>query len=168
MPTLRIGIVFGLVLSGAWESAIAADPSDVSQPAAAPSQESRPLSRDDFAARRQRLQQQPRQPAQRPTAWQLQNPSNIDNRTPTSPQLDGYVAPNTYFGPQFREWSHLSPPVSQTQRPANITAVPLLPQAGVPIAPYSYWGADNARWSHVTIGRSEPSPTGGWRMRPGW
>jgi hypothetical protein len=127
---------------------------------------------EDFAARRQRLQDQQRrqqalEAARRPTDWQLQNPSNPANRNPTSPQLGGYVAPNTYFGPQFRDWSQQSPPVSQTQRPANITPVPLLEQTGAPIAPYTYWGPDNARWSHVTIHRAEPDPLGGWRLRPG-
>jgi hypothetical protein len=127
---------------------------------------------EDFAARRQRFQDQLRrqqalEAARRPTDWQLQNPSNPANRSPTSLQLGGYVAPNTYFGPQFRDWSHQSPPVSQTQRPANITPVPLLEQTGAPIAPYTYWGPDNARWSHVTINRAEPDPFGGWRLRPG-
>ncbi|MDZ4688534.1 MAG: hypothetical protein SH850_25955 [Planctomycetaceae bacterium] len=136
---------------------------------AAPAAPAKPPARDDFAARQQRLQQQQAvQDANKPTAWQLQNPSGIENRSPTSRELPGYVATNNYFGAQFRDWSNLSAPVSQSQTPANITPTTPLTQTNVMISPYSYWGADNARWSNVTISNPQMNPLGGWTISPGW
>jgi len=139
----------------------------------APAAPAKPAARDDFAARQQRLQQQQAtqqsaQDANKPTAWQLQNPSGLENRSPTSREIPGYVSTNNYFGAQFRPWSHLSDPVTQPQTPANITPTPPLAQSGVMTAPLSYWGADNARWSNVTISQPQLNPLGGWTIPPGW
>lgn len=117
---------------------------------------------------RQESQQQAWQEAHKPTEWQLQNPSGIDNRYPTSREIPGYVAPNSYFGPQFREWNQMSPPVSQSQWPANMTPTTPLLQTNIPVAPLSYWGAGSAQWSNVTVPRPQASPLGGWTIPGGW
>lgn len=124
----------------------------------------------DSASRQ--LQQQTweraQQDARRPTEWQLQNPSGWQNRNPTSRELPGYVSPNNYFGPQYREWSQMSPPVSQSERPANMTPTTPLLQSNAPVAPLNYWGESNVRWNNITIPRPQPSPFGSWTIAPGW
>lgn len=122
----------------------------------------------DQALQRQREFLQQQAYANRPTEWQLQNPSGIQNRSPTSPNIDGYVAPNNYFGANQRVWTNLSGPVVQQQMPANISPTIPLTQTNVMIAPYTYYGASNAGWSNVTTGGATPSPLGGWNYRPGW
>jgi hypothetical protein len=178
MPISRIAasVTLLILIAGSAESA---DPAPgnyeavpVSTPVKPTANQSAPR-RDDFAARQQRLQhqqamQQRIQEANRPTAWQMQNPSNPQNRIPTSSELPGYVAPNTYFGPQFRTWNNQSAPVTQSQPPANISpSLPLI-QSNAMIAPYSYWGGGNARWSNVTTVTPQPSPFGSWTIAPGW
>jgi hypothetical protein len=178
MPSSRIGAtaVLLILLVGSAESADSAPGKDAAVPASTPAKPAANLStpkRDDFAARQQRLQQQQTfqqrvQDANRPTAWQLQNPSNPQNRNPTSSEISGYVAPNSYFGPQFREWNNQSAPVTQSQPPTNISpSLPLI-QSNAMIAPYSYWGGDSAGWSNVNIVNPQPSPFGSWTINPGW
>jgi len=179
MRIANVRIVAGLLILAAGLSAESAD----SQPGRkdlppqgtpAKSTASPPApKRDDFAARQQRLQQQQTwqqrsQEANRPTTWQMQNPSNPQNNSPTDPKVNGYIAPNTYFGAEFREWHNQSPTVTQNQPPSNISPSLPLMQSNAMIAPNSYWGADNARWSNMTIVNPQPSPFGSWTIRSGW
>lgn len=128
---------------------------------------------DDFTSRQVRLQQQQAQQkafeeSNRPTAWQLQNPSNLQNRIPTDSNLPGYVSTNNYFGAQFREWSNMTGPVTQSQWPANMTPTVPLIQTNVMMAPRTYWGADSLRWSNVSTPPAQLNPLGGWTTHPGW
>ena len=106
--------------------------------------------------------------ANRPTAWQLQNPSGEQNRFATDDVNRGYTAPNTYFGAQFRDWSGLSAPAYERQLPPGMNAVPPLTSQDVMIAPYSYWGAENQMWNQVSPGGATMDPLGGWNTRVGW
>ncbi len=131
---------------------------------------------EQFAERTKRQQEEARQrrlkaeweAAHRPTAWQLQNPSGEWNRYPADQTRPGYMAPNTYYGPQFRQWNQQSNPVYERQLPPNQVAVPPLPQTSAPVAPYSYWGASNQRWNMISPGGATRDPLGGWNMRSGW
>lgn len=129
--------------------------------------------RDSFQQRMQQLQkerlQAERDAANRPTAWQLQNPSGIQNRTGESQfHVNGYQAPNTYYGAPQRPWSNLSAPISEPQQPSNITPVPPLTQTRVMVAPYTYWGRQNNRWNMVSPAEATPYRLGGWNLGLGW
>lgn len=106
--------------------------------------------------------------ANRPTAWQLQNPAGEFNRSATDKEPNGMLAPNTYYGPQFREWSGMSAPVYERTLPPNMVPVPPLTQTNVMIAPNTYLGADNYRWHQVSPGSATMNPLGGWNLRTGW
>ncbi len=127
---------------------------------------------DEFQKRlqqdRERKRQQEIEYANRPNEWQLQNPSGPQNRSTVDPRPAGYVAPNTYFGPQYRNWSQLSAPVYERTLPPNMTPVPPLTQTNVMVAPYSYWGADNQHWLQMSPGGATQSGLGGWNYRVGW
>ena len=116
----------------------------------------------------QAAQRKASEEARRPTEWQLQNPSGRRNHFPTARYPNGNIAPNDYFGPQFREWNQMSPPLFEKQLPSNMTAVPPLPQTNVMVAPLSYWGTANQRWNQVSPGQANPDPRGGWNFRSGW
>jgi len=99
----------------------------------------------------------------RPTAWQLQNPSGLQNRTPTdSPR--GYIAPNTYFGSDQRAWTNQSAPIAMPQMPANYFSVPPVNFSNVLLAPNTYWGPANQSWSNVRTTTAIPSGLGGWNL----
>ena len=106
--------------------------------------------------------------ANRPTAWQLQNPAGEFNRSATDKEPNGVIAPNTYYGPQFREWNGMSAPVYERTLPPNMVPVPPLTQTNVMIAPNTYLGADNYRWHQVSPGSASMNPLGGWNLRAGW
>lgn len=141
------------------------------QPAITPSPaEGAQAGRETLEARVKRLREQQQaamlREAHRPTAWQLQNPSGLDNRFPAD-DVPANMAPNTYYGKQFRDWNQMSGPVYERQLPQNQTAVPPLTQTRVMVAPYSYWGPQNQRWHNMSPGSARPSPLGGWNMTPG-
>lgn len=125
-------------------------------------------------ARRQQMEQRREQlrkaweEAHRPTAWQLQNPSGTQNRIPTEAFPSGPLAPNTYYGPQFRQWNQMSPPVYERTLPYNMQAVPPVTQTNVMLAPNTWWNSRNNRWNQITPGSASPSPLGGWNTRIGW
>lgn len=129
--------------------------------------------RDAFQQRIQQVQQerlrQEFESANRPTSWQLQNPSGIQNRYGESQfHVSGYQAPNTYFGKDQRPWTNLSAPLYERELPPNIVPVPPLTQSPVMIAPYSYWGPENTQWNMVSPARVNPNPLGGWNYATGW
>ncbi|MBI1349075.1 hypothetical protein GC163_22615 [bacterium] len=129
--------------------------------------------RDEFQQRIQQVQQermrQEFEAAHRPTAWQLQNPSGIQNRYGESQfHVNGYQAPNTYFGAEYRPWSNMSAPLFEPQQPPNIVPVPPLTQTEVMVAPYSYWGPQNNLWHQVSPAVGSPNPLGSWDIGPGW
>lgn len=120
------------------------------------------------AVRRQQVQQQVQQAVadqQRPTAWALQNPSGPENRIPTAPGPTGPLAPNNYFGPEFRAWSNLSAPVSMTQLPFNQSAAPPVTESNVPLAPNTYYGPQFAEWNNLSTSTGVLNPLGGWNYR---
>jgi len=125
--------------------------------------------REERLHREQQVQQQLdaiRAEARRPTAWQFQNPSGGHNRFPTDPPR-GYTAPNTYFGPDYRDWSRMSGPASLSQLPANYYTPPPVIFSNVPVAPNMYYGAANQSWSNIRVGDGVPSALGGWNWVPG-
>lgn len=114
----------------------------------------------------QQVQDQQRQADEnrpKPTNWQMQNPSNPTNHTPTS--MNGTVATNNYFGNQFRDWNRLSQPAPMTQLPFNQTAVPAINQTSLYTAPNTYFGTQNSGWSNLQSPQPEMNPVGGWRYR---
>ncbi|MDX1967202.1 MAG: hypothetical protein SFV23_08535 [Planctomycetaceae bacterium] len=127
---------------------------------------------DEFQKRlqqdRERQRRQEIEYANRPTEWQLQNPSGQQNHSTVDPRPTGYVAPNTYYGPQFRDWSRMSAPAYERKLPPNMQSVPPLTKTQVMVAPYTYWGADNQRWLQMTPGNATQSGLGGWNYRVGW
>lgn len=115
------------------------------------------------AQQSQRRQQQDDDNRPKPTNWQMQNPSNPQNNTPTvMPQS---LASNHYFGRQFDSWSNLSQPAPMTQLPFNQTAVPAINQTNLYIAPNSYFGNQNANWNNLSTAQPEMNPSGGWIYR---
>lgn len=108
--------------------------------------------------------------SQRPqvTNWQLQNPSGASNYSPTDPHVTGFLAPNTYFGPQFRPWEGMSGPLYEANLPPNQTAVPPVTRSDVYLAPDTYWNPANNRWNQMSPGGATPDPLGGWTTRIGW
>jgi hypothetical protein len=102
----------------------------------------------------------------RPTAWQLQNPSGAQNRAPTDMMPRGYVTSNTYTGPQFRDWHNLSAPVMLPHQPADYLRPSPVTFTNVSLAPNTYWGPANQGWSNVRVGTAVPSGLGGWNYTP--
>uniref|UniRef100_A0A7C4LNM1 Uncharacterized protein n=1 Tax=Schlesneria paludicola TaxID=360056 RepID=A0A7C4LNM1_9PLAN len=101
-----------------------------------------------------------------PTDWQLQNPSGPLNQSPTEAAPRGYLAPNTYFGPAFREWQQMSGPITIQQQPFNQQPVPTVLEAAVPLAPNTYWGPSQAAWSNLHTPPVTRHAFGGWNTRP--
>lgn len=128
--------------------------------------------RETFEERARKLReqelQQAWQAARRPTEWQMQNPSGEFNRFPTDKQLNGFVARNTYYGPHFREWNQMSPPVYEQTLPYNMQSVPPITQTNVMVAPNTYRGSSNYRWNLMAPGSAIANPLGGWNTRVGW
>ncbi|OYW21231.1 MAG: hypothetical protein B7Z55_06005, partial [Planctomycetales bacterium 12-60-4] len=94
--------------------------------------------------------------------------SGQENQYRTELLPSGYIAPNTYFGPQQREWSGLSAPVYEQFLPYNMTPVTPVTQTDVMLAPLNYWGADSQRWLQMSPVDASPNPLGGWNTRFGW
>lgn len=128
--------------------------------------------RESFEERTRKLREQELQrawqEARRPTEWQMQNPSGEFNRVPTDKQLNGFVARNTYYGPQFREWNQMSRPVYEQTLPYNMQSVPPITQTNVMVAPNTYRGSNNYRWNLMAPGSATANPLGGWNTRIGW
>jgi hypothetical protein len=176
-PTFKAEIAMPALELIAWSGILLGQAADSAGPAVAVSPETPPPAANPSETWQQRLtqlqtvqqvrQQQALQAfANRPTAWQLQNPSGAQNRFPTDTGPNGYLAPNTYFGPLYRDWSNLSGPVMLSQMPANYTSVPPVNYSNVPLAPNTYWGAANQSWSNVRLGNVVPNSSGGWTYRP--
>lgn len=183
MPPWRRWTLLILSVGFASASADSADPParppNAPGPAIAPPMRSAPIpprggapAQDESWPERQREAEQLRQLqawrayVNRPTAWQLQNPSGAQNRSPTDVLPRGYVMSNTYAGPQHREWSNVSAPVMLPQMPAGYVSVPPVPSTNVPLAPNTYWGPANQSWSNVRVGTAVPNGLGGWNYTP--
>lgn len=105
-------------------------------------------------------QQQANNDRPKPTTWQLQNPANPQNNSPT--EMTGTIAPNNYFGSQFHDWSNVSHPEPMTQLPFNQNFVPTIDQSNLYTAPNSYYGGQFSNWSNISTGQPEMNPFGGW------
>lgn len=99
----------------------------------------------------------------KPTTWQLQNPANPQNNSPT--EMTGPIATNNYFGSQFHHWSNISHPTPMAQLPFNQTAVPTINQTNLYTAPNNYYGSQFSNWSNLSSGQPVTNPFGGWNYR---
>jgi hypothetical protein len=77
------------------------------------------------------------------------------------------VAPNTYYGAEYRSWSNLSAPVTMPQMPAGYFTPPLAVRSDAPLTTNTWWGAADRSWSNIRIGGATPSASGGWNYIPG-
>ncbi|HET6422140.1 MAG TPA: hypothetical protein VFG20_00570 [Planctomycetaceae bacterium] len=143
----------------------APEPAALLRAQAAEAQKSVPSFADRMRAAQQARQQQQAIEANRPlpTQWQLQNPANSSNLVPT--QMNGPVAPNTYFGPQFHSWSNVQQPATMTQLPFNQTATTPINQTNLYTAPNVYFGSQFSGWNNLRNGNVEPNAFGGWNYR---
>lgn len=135
-------------------------------PTGSPQQRQREVETRQLQQLLQRQRELARTNLPRLTAWQLQNPSGSQNRSPTDFFPGGTLAPNTYFGPAHREWNQLTGPVTLTQMPFNYRAEPSVLHANVPLAPPTYWGRAQADWSQVRTFSAAPHAFGGWNLGP--
>lgn len=134
--------------------------------AGSPQQPKREVETRQWQQLHQRHREQAKASIPRLTAWQLQNPSGSQNRSPTGFTPSGFLAPNTYFGPAHREWNQLTGPVTLTQMPFNYRAEPTVLYANVPLAPPTYLGRAQADWSQVRTFSASPHAFGGWNVGP--
>ena len=163
------GIALCLILGAAAHAADSADPPTTADTPASTKKTPEP---ETWEQRLRRLRQEDRQRAldafaNRPTAWQLQNPSGAQNRYPTDVTPRGYVTTNTYSGPQYRDWNNQSAPVMVPTLPATYSPAPSVIFSNVPLAPNTYWGPANLNWSNVRVGSAVPNGLGGWNYVPG-
>ncbi len=97
----------------------------------------------------------------RPTNQMLQNPSGAFNMTHSGISSSQQMAPNTYFGGQFQNWSNQQP-VRQMSSTFGETNRFQPGAFGGYVAPNTYVGSGFSSWNNLSQGGISTGATGSW------
>lgn len=97
----------------------------------------------------------------RPTNQMLQNASGAFNMTHSGFSTSQQMAPNTYLGPQFQNWTNQQ---SVPQMPASFGEMSRMQPGpfGGYVSPNTYVGPAYTTWNHMSHGTVNPGATGSW------
>ncbi len=106
-------------------------------------------------------QQEWEEQQRRPTNQMLMNPSGAQNMTHSGISNNQQMAPNTYLGPQFQNWSNQR---NVGQMPASFGEMGRFQPTGFGgyVAPNTYVGSGFSAWSNLSQGAQSPGANGSW------
>lgn len=106
-------------------------------------------------------QQEWEEQQRRPTNQMLMNPSGAQNMTHSGISNNQQMAPNTYLGPQFQNWSNQR---NVGQMPASFGEMGRFQPTGFGgyVAPNTYVGSGFSSWSNLSQGAQSPGANGSW------
>lgn len=106
-------------------------------------------------------QQEWEEQQRRPTNQMLMNPSGAQNMTHSGISNNQQMAPNTYLGPQFQDWSNQR---NVGQMPASFGEMGRFQPTGFGgyVAPNTYVGSGFSAWSNLSQGAQSPGANGSW------
>ena len=128
----------------------------VSQPSSSPQTNQPEQAGNSEKTAQESADQQPR-----PTLQMLQNPSGAFNMTHSGISTSQQMAPNTYLGRQFQNWSNQQPvgQMPSTFGEANRYQTGAF---GGYVAPNTYVGSGFSSWNNLSQGSVSPGSTGSW------
>lgn len=106
-------------------------------------------------------QQEWEEQQRRPTNQMLMNPSGSQNMTHSGISNNQQMAPNTYLGSQFQNWSNQR---NVGQMPASFGEMGRFQPTGFGgyVAPNTYVGSGFSSWSNLSQGAQSPGANGSW------
>jgi hypothetical protein len=96
-----------------------------------------------------------------PTNQVMQNPSGLYNMSHSGITASQQYAPNSYFGPQFQNWTNQRGMPHSTASFGEMSRNQPGPFGGY-VAPNTYLGSGFSSWNNLSSGNIAPAATGGW------